>query len=385
MAAVETQGVTAPANAAAQLYERHYRRVFSYCSWRLGKREDAEDAAQTTFLNALQGLARGAQPAAEAAWLLAVAQNVCRARWRAQRRRPPELPQTPESFATLIAPESDPELLRRLQDALAELPELQRRGFVLREWEGLPYAEIATRLGTSEAAVASLVFRARRALIDGLGEDRPATRGLRRTGNVASLLGWKSLLAGSAPKLAFSGLTIAAATAVAVPVVHLSRTAQDRKPAAPARATMPSVGVPRPAAKTRSDPARAARGSVSSARQGDASTRSRAGSVATRPTPAAASEVPSTTAPAAGAPASGAPPAEAATTSVGASAPTPPPVAPPSASDADGVVKTVDDAATSVVSQLPLPTPALPQAPPVGGAPVPQPLPLAAATPSPRR
>src|ERR671924_1320355 len=139
MAAVEPQAVAAPARAAAELYERHYRRVFSYCLWRLGKREDAEDAAQTTFVNAINGLKRGAVPVSESPWLLAIAGNVCLARWRAQRSRAAELAQEPATLAELPAPETDRQLIRRLEAALAALPEAQRRAIVMREWQGLSY------------------------------------------------------------------------------------------------------------------------------------------------------------------------------------------------------------------------------------------------------
>ena len=56
-------------HGAAELYERHSRRVFGYCLSRLGGREDAEDATQLTFLHAVRGLHRGVVPAAESAWL----------------------------------------------------------------------------------------------------------------------------------------------------------------------------------------------------------------------------------------------------------------------------------------------------------------------------
>src|SRR2546430_7289120 len=75
----------------ARLYERHYRRVLSYCLWRLGKREDAEDAAQTTFLNAHRALSGGTTPESESSWLLTIAHNLCLARWRAPKYPPPEL------------------------------------------------------------------------------------------------------------------------------------------------------------------------------------------------------------------------------------------------------------------------------------------------------
>ena len=96
MAAVTTAGraaglepleLAADSHAAAALYERHSSSVFGYCLSRLGRREDAEDAVQTTFLHAVRGLRRGVVPATEIAWLLGIARNVCLKRWESVGRR----------------------------------------------------------------------------------------------------------------------------------------------------------------------------------------------------------------------------------------------------------------------------------------------------------
>src|ERR671934_1093772 len=71
MAAVEPHPLVDP-TATARLYDLHYERVLSFCLWRLGRREDAEDAAQTTFLNAHRALGRGTTPRSEGSWLLAI-------------------------------------------------------------------------------------------------------------------------------------------------------------------------------------------------------------------------------------------------------------------------------------------------------------------------
>ena len=76
-----------PADATRQLYERHSSRIFGFCLSRLGSREEAEDAVQTTFLNAQRGLGRGVVPEYELAWLFKIAQNVCHNRHQSARRR----------------------------------------------------------------------------------------------------------------------------------------------------------------------------------------------------------------------------------------------------------------------------------------------------------
>ena len=50
------------ADATGALYERYARPLFGFCLNRLGTREEAEDAVQTTFLHAQRGLRRGVVP-----------------------------------------------------------------------------------------------------------------------------------------------------------------------------------------------------------------------------------------------------------------------------------------------------------------------------------
>src|SRR5437763_1621483 len=133
---------------ATDLYERYASRIFGYCLHRLGSREEAEDAVQTTFLNAFRSLSRGVVPGSESAWLFKIAENVCLSRHRASFRRrrvesPADLRVVEE---TVAAPARPDEELIPLEDALADMPETQRRALLLREWQGLSYREIAAEL-----------------------------------------------------------------------------------------------------------------------------------------------------------------------------------------------------------------------------------------------
>lgn len=157
----------APSDArATELYELYGRQVFSFCLHRLGSREEAEDAAQTTFLNAFRGLARGVEPQLERAWLFKIAERVCLTRVRsAFRRRRVESPSDLASLEERVpSPEREADELIPLTRALASMPSQQRHALLLREWRGLSYAEIACRLGLSQSAVEALLFRARRSL-----------------------------------------------------------------------------------------------------------------------------------------------------------------------------------------------------------------------------
>src|SRR3954454_9657888 len=74
--------------AMLALVERFQGQVFGLCYRMLGQRQDAEDAAQETFVRVLKNLHRWDQARDFALWLLAIAGNRCRPS-PAARRRPP--------------------------------------------------------------------------------------------------------------------------------------------------------------------------------------------------------------------------------------------------------------------------------------------------------
>ena len=188
----------AEALATQDLYERYARQIFGYCFNQLGSREEAEDAVQSTFLNAFRGLRRGIVPEAESAWLFKIAQNVClsrrRSSWRRGRVESPADFELVEELAP--APSRRADELIGLQDVLEQMPESQRRAILLREWQGLSYREIAEELELSQAAVETLIFRARRSLAQGLETPpEPARARVRRGADLGNVLaGLKTLL-----------------------------------------------------------------------------------------------------------------------------------------------------------------------------------------------
>ena len=159
------------ADATQDLYERYSGQIFGFCVNKLGSRHEAEDALQTTFLNAHRALQRGVTPESELAWLYKIAHNVCLTRHRSTRRR--GRVESPSDFAAVqdvlaAPPQESPEDLMRLTEALEHMPESQRRAILLREWQGLSYHEIADELALSQSAVETLIFRARRTLASNL-------------------------------------------------------------------------------------------------------------------------------------------------------------------------------------------------------------------------
>lgn len=178
-ALVGVRNAPAPALGAREhtrvLYEKYGQRVFTFCQSRLRNREEAQDATQTTFIYVLRALERGVVPEFELAWLLKIAFNVCRSTARASRRDlvadGTEIEQLPDLSDGNGA---DAERLEALRGALHALPESQRHGILLREWQGLSYAEIADEMNLSVGAVETLLFRARRNLARRLEHVRDA-------------------------------------------------------------------------------------------------------------------------------------------------------------------------------------------------------------------
>lgn len=241
------------ADATRDLYERYARQIFAYCLHQLGNREEAEDATQSTFLNVFRGYQRGVDPEFESAWVYKIAQNVCLTRQRSSsRRRRVETPGDLDAMQDILpSHQADSDELIRLPEALGEMPEQQRRALLLREWQGLSYKEIADELGLSQAAVETLLFRARRTLAAGLTEEPKAkTLGqkLRTGGDLGSILALvKTLLFSGGAKVAATVVTVAATSVVAAtPAVRhtvehaLAPAPQHPKPAvsAPLRAPL---------------------------------------------------------------------------------------------------------------------------------------------------
>jgi len=154
-------------DAFEQLYRDHAATVYRYALGTVGNPADAEDVAQATFTSALRAVRRGERPDKPENWLISIAHNECRQRFRRLGRRALEVPLDGQEAAGATGVEDAAETAETIEgvlDALAELPFNQRAALVLREVSGRSAAEIAQFLGTSTAAVEMLVFRARRTM-----------------------------------------------------------------------------------------------------------------------------------------------------------------------------------------------------------------------------
>src|SRR6266700_6969666 len=131
--------------AFERIYQRHVGDVYRYALVVLRNEADAEDVTQTTFLNAYRAFKNGEHPRAPQNWLIAIAHNVCRQRFRQSARRPHEVSFDEDIGDRFIGVEEEDEAPtgEDIRRALGHLAFNQRAALVMRELEGRSYAEIA--------------------------------------------------------------------------------------------------------------------------------------------------------------------------------------------------------------------------------------------------
>ena len=155
-------------DAFGTIHDRYRQRLLAYTRQMLGpSRSDAEDVLQDVFLRAYGALRNDNRPVTLRAWLYRVAHNRC----IDHLRRP--VPPAAEIYELSRTPAHDPQAetvrredLRRLVQDVQRLPEQQRSALLMRELDGLTYAELADALDTSVPAIKSLLVRARVGLVE---------------------------------------------------------------------------------------------------------------------------------------------------------------------------------------------------------------------------
>ncbi|MGI8624567.1 MAG: RNA polymerase sigma factor, partial [Solirubrobacteraceae bacterium] len=158
-------------DAFAAMHDRYRQRLFGYVRQMLSvaTRADAEDVLQDVFVRAYGALRSDARDVNLRAWLYRVAHNRCIDHLR--RPTPPaseifELSRTPLLDPIEIAQRRDD--LRRLVADVGRLPDQQRSALLMREIDGLAYADISAALDVSVPAVKSLLVRARVGLVEAI-------------------------------------------------------------------------------------------------------------------------------------------------------------------------------------------------------------------------
>ncbi|MGH9255292.1 MAG: sigma-70 family RNA polymerase sigma factor [Vicinamibacterales bacterium] len=168
-------------DAAARLYDRHARAVYSLVLRIVSDEGDAEDVVQEVFAQAWRQATRyDASRGAVGAWLLMMARTRAIDKLRSRRARPDtqgagdqhaidDMPAAaPDASSRII----DAENARLVQGALAQLPLLQRLAIELAYYEGLTQREIADRLEEPLGTIKSRIRLGLLKLRDTLAEGR---------------------------------------------------------------------------------------------------------------------------------------------------------------------------------------------------------------------
>ncbi len=134
---------------------------------------------QEALARAWERSERGQRIAAPSAWVMTVAMNLIRSRFRrilAERRAHERLrDRSGQDHSSYLGSGRSPSAVGDAIDvrrALAALPRRQREATVLRYYLGMEVREIATVLGIAEGTAKTTLHRARRALARALGESR---------------------------------------------------------------------------------------------------------------------------------------------------------------------------------------------------------------------
>lgn len=162
-------------DAFAEIVYSFQDAVFNLCYRMLGDAPEAEDATQEAFIRAYNNLDRYDTERGFKTWLLSIASNHCIDRLRKRRLKMMSLdePLPGNLQLSLSSEQASPETLalrsersEQIQMLLEQLPPDDRAGIVLKYWYDYSYAEIAEALDTTESAVKSRLFRARRTLAE---------------------------------------------------------------------------------------------------------------------------------------------------------------------------------------------------------------------------
>jgi len=164
--------------AFTTLVEKYKQPVVNFVCRSLRDEAESEDLAQNVFLQVYKSRARYERTAKFSTWLFTIARNLCLNEIRRRSRHPAESleethadnedqPQRQYEDKKVFLPVDNVlhgELARKIEEALADLPENQRTAILLCRQDELSYEEIAKILGCSLSATKSLIHRGRETL-----------------------------------------------------------------------------------------------------------------------------------------------------------------------------------------------------------------------------
>jgi RNA polymerase sigma-70 factor (ECF subfamily) len=151
--------------AFAILVKRHERRVYNLAFRMLGREEDARDATQDAFMNALRKLSSFRGDAAFTTWIHRVTVNTCYDILRKRKREPTlDMPETVDESSVSHDHAESTAVSIDVQRALLKVPYEFRAALVLHDIQDLAYENVAEILGVPVGTVKSRIHRGRVAL-----------------------------------------------------------------------------------------------------------------------------------------------------------------------------------------------------------------------------
>lgn len=148
--------------ALREIHRRYFRVLFGLLRMRLPSEEEARETVQQTFFQLHLARADFRPDAKLRPWLITIALNLAR-QYHRRRKVRRERPLT-EGLGAASEPGPTPlerqQEVARLREALAELPESQRRVIEAHWLEERPFAQVAQEVGASEGAVRVRASRA---------------------------------------------------------------------------------------------------------------------------------------------------------------------------------------------------------------------------------
>jgi len=152
------------------LVEAYQKPVFNLCYRMLGNANDAEDAAQESFIRAYRHLRRYNPKRSFATWLLSIASHYCIDCLRKKQLPTMSTAVIPEeTVPDTAAPNPERKIFSlekqtEIQTLLEKINPTDRAAIIFRYWYDYSEVEIAEALSLSVSAVKSRLFRARREL-----------------------------------------------------------------------------------------------------------------------------------------------------------------------------------------------------------------------------
>jgi RNA polymerase sigma-70 factor, ECF subfamily len=171
-------------SAFSELFERYATRLVSFAYRIVRDRWRAEELVQDAFLQIYRARDRYLPRARFSTYIYRVVTNNCLNEIRRQDfQKSVSGENLPLADAVTRGPDHvvmNRQIVGRIADMVLDLPLKQRAALLLSRVEGFDHREVASYLGVSEFAVKSLVFRATRALREGMEEQDPSHRAGRR-------------------------------------------------------------------------------------------------------------------------------------------------------------------------------------------------------------